>query len=100
MEEAAFDPSSYDPSRPAAFYLGDEDLAEYTDSVRVVQGAELPVSAIVVVQRSAVLRGAYRAERESVALQASRPRWAALLLPGFVLPQRPAALPPVCPALR
>ena len=74
MGDAAFDPSSYDPARPAAFYLGDEELAEYADSVWVVQGSELPVSALAVVQRSAVLRGAYRAERESAALQASWPR--------------------------
>ena len=77
MEEHAFDPSSYDPASPAAFYQGDEEeVAELANSVWLVQGTELPVCRQVVAHRSAVLRGAYRAERESAALQASRQRWA------------------------
>ena len=78
---SAFDPAAFDPARPAAFYLEEEELAEFADSVWVVQGAELPVNIGVVVQRSAVLRSAYRAERESAALQASRQRWAACCRP-------------------
>ena len=69
---SAFDPDTFDPANPAAFYLEAEELAEFADSVWVVQGTELPVNIGVVVHRSAVLRGAYKAERESAALQASR----------------------------
>ena len=83
--EDIFEPSNYDPAHPAAFYLGDEELAVFADSVWVVQGTELPVSAAVVVQRSAVLRGVYQAERESAALQASgAPRGMLLALTGAV----------------
>ena len=68
---SAFDPNAFDSANPAAFYLGHEELAGFADSVWVVQGTELPVSAAIVVQRSQVLRGAYSAAREGAALQAS-----------------------------
>ena len=70
---STFDPGTFDPARPAAFYLGDEDLADFTDSTWVVQGTELPVCTGTVVQRSTALRAAYRAQRGSAALEASGP---------------------------
>ena len=90
---SAFDPDAFDPANPAAFYLGDEELVQFADSVWVVQGTELPVCIGVVALHSPVLLGANSAEREGVTLgpQARYPWWAALLPPWRKRTERAAA---------